>query len=139
MGVVWEERIASLIAAGGLIWFVRLSTANFTALDKMTLPMNAIYVTAIGVVLWLCWTIAWMVRQVRIVRATRNGPLPNIGPIVVVWTAFFLFIGFVVGYQVFQNYIANAYFWLLSGLLFGAAALAKEKPPSGQEDPALGA
>jgi hypothetical protein len=93
----------------------------------------------IGVLLWLAWTVAWMVRQIRTVRATRDGPLPSVGPVVVVWTAFFLFIGFIVGYQIFQNYVANAYFWLLSGLLFGAAALAKEKPPSGQENPGLGA
>jgi len=53
MAVIWEERIASLIAAGGLVWFVRLSTVNFTSIDKLPLPMNAIYVTAIGVVLWL--------------------------------------------------------------------------------------
>ena len=55
MDVVWEERIASLIAAGGLIWGVRLATAhvNLSAVDKMALPMNAIYVTAIGVVIWL--------------------------------------------------------------------------------------
>jgi hypothetical protein len=53
MEVIWEERIASLIAAGGLIWFVRLATTNFSAVDKMPLPMNAVYVTAIGVVVWL--------------------------------------------------------------------------------------
>jgi hypothetical protein len=93
----------------------------------------------IGVLLWLAWTVAWMVRQIRTIRATRDGPLPSVGPVVVVWTAFFLFIGFIVGYQIFQNYVANAYFWLLSGLLFGAAALAKGKPPSGQENPGLGA
>jgi hypothetical protein len=83
----------------------------------------------IGAVLWLAWTIAWMVKQIRTLHATRSSPLPNIGPIVLVWTAFFLFIGFVAGYQVFQNYIANAYFWLFSGLLFGAAAKAGGKMP----------
>jgi hypothetical protein len=93
----------------------------------------------IGVLLWLAWTVTWMVRQIRTVRATRNGPLPNIGPVVVVWTAFFLFIGFVVGYQVFQNYIANAYFWLFSGLLFGAAAKAGEKTAERTEEPRLAA
>ena len=53
MEVIWEERIASLVAAGGMIWFVRLSTQNFTALDNLTLPKNAMYVVALGVVLWL--------------------------------------------------------------------------------------
>ena len=49
----WEERIASLIAAGGLVWCVQISTQNFTSLDKLTLPMNAVYITALGVVIWL--------------------------------------------------------------------------------------
>jgi hypothetical protein len=53
MPIHWEERIASLIAAGGMVWFVKLSTQNFTALDKLTLPMNAVYITAMGVVIWL--------------------------------------------------------------------------------------
>lgn len=50
MPIHWEERIASLIAAGGLLWCVKISTQSFTALDKLTLPMNAVYITAIGVV-----------------------------------------------------------------------------------------
>ena len=53
MEVIWEERIASLIAAGGLIWCVRQSTQGFTSLDNLTLPLNAVYVVALGVVLWL--------------------------------------------------------------------------------------
>jgi hypothetical protein len=53
MPIHWEERIASLIAAGGMVWFVKLSTQNFSALDKLTLPMNAVYITALGVVVWL--------------------------------------------------------------------------------------
>ena len=53
MPIHWEERIASLIAAGGMVWFVRISTQNFSSLDKLTLPMNAVYVTAMGVVVWL--------------------------------------------------------------------------------------
>jgi hypothetical protein len=93
----------------------------------------------IGVLLWLGWTVAWMVRQVRAAGLTRHSPLPTVGPVVVVWTAFFLFIGFVVGYQVFQNYIANAYFWLFSGLLFGAATVAGENAINGAEEPLLAA
>jgi hypothetical protein len=53
MPIHWEERLASLVAAGGMVWFVKLSTQNFTALDKLTLPMNAVYITAMGVVIWL--------------------------------------------------------------------------------------
>jgi len=55
MEVIWEERLASLIAAGGLIWAVHMATSgvNVNAVDKTPLPMNAVYVTAIGVVIWL--------------------------------------------------------------------------------------
>ena len=40
------------------------------------------------------------------------------GFVLFAWMIFFLFIGFAGGLQAFQNYIANAYFWLLSGLMF---------------------
>lgn len=53
MSIPWEERIASLIAAGGLLWCVHIITQNFTAIEKIQLPMNAVYVTGIGVVIWL--------------------------------------------------------------------------------------
>jgi hypothetical protein len=53
MPIHWEEKFASLLAAGGLGWGVYLSTQNLTALDRLTLPMQPVYVCALGVVIWL--------------------------------------------------------------------------------------
>lgn len=53
MPVEWEERIASLVAAGGLVWGVYLATHNFTSLDNLQAPPDPLYTTMFGVVLWL--------------------------------------------------------------------------------------
>jgi hypothetical protein len=53
MPIVWEERIASLIAAGGLVWCVYVGTHNFSSLDNLALPHEPVYTAALGVVIWL--------------------------------------------------------------------------------------
>ncbi len=53
MPIRWQERIASLIAAGGLIWGVHTATQHFTSLDKLQLNMDAVYTAVLGIVLWL--------------------------------------------------------------------------------------
>ncbi len=50
------------------------------------------------------------------------------------WIAVYLFVGFVGGFQGFQNYITNAYMWILFGMLFalpsthGASSLGHRAP-----------
>jgi len=53
MPIHWEERLASLVAAGGLVWCVYAATQRFTAIESIRLPNEAMYTTAIGVLLWL--------------------------------------------------------------------------------------
>jgi hypothetical protein len=53
MQIRWQERIASLIAAGGLVWGVHTATRHFRSLDHLELNRDAVYVAAFGVVLWL--------------------------------------------------------------------------------------
>lgn len=74
----------------------------------------------VGLTLWLAWSLFWTWRQLVVVRSVRNGPLGPGGFVLFGWIVFFLFIHFIAGYQVFQNYVGNAYFWLFSGILFGA-------------------
>ena len=38
------------------------------------------------------------------------------------WIGYYLFLGFVPGFQSFQNYYANAYLWILSGVVFALGA-----------------
>ena len=40
------------------------------------------------------------------------------GIVLLGWVAIFLVVLFFSGFQVFQNYVSNAYFWLLSGMIF---------------------
>lgn len=49
-----EERVASLIAAGGLIWAVHLATVDYTSLWRLRIaPPGPIEVCALGIVTWL--------------------------------------------------------------------------------------
>lgn len=73
----------------------------------------------VGLALWLLWTISWTQRQLRLVWAQHDGPFRSAGLVLVAWIVIFLLIEFVTGFQAFQNYLANAYFWLLSGVVFG--------------------
>jgi hypothetical protein len=78
----------------------------------------AVELGAVGVALWLAWSIGWTVRQWRSIKAGR-GHRPATGAFVLFcWMLSFLFYWFVIGFQGFQNYVANAYFWLLSGVMF---------------------
>jgi hypothetical protein len=81
-----------------------------------------------GVALWLAWTVAWTARQWRCVRAARDGPLGAAGMVLFAWIVLLLFVQFFGGLATFQNYLVNAYFWLLSGMIFAlpeAAAAAR--------------
>ena len=73
----------------------------------------------IGLALWIAWTIVWARRQWRAIKLARGGPFAAAGLVIFVWMFFFLFVGFFGGNQAFQDYVGNAYFWLLSGVLFG--------------------
>jgi hypothetical protein len=73
----------------------------------------------IGLCLWMAWTVAWARRQWHCVKGARGTPLAAAGLVLFAWMLFFLFIGFFAGLQGFQNYFANTYFWLLSGVIFG--------------------
>jgi hypothetical protein len=80
----------------------------------------------VGVSLWLAWSISWVARQWRAVNAARGHRSAAAGFVLLGWMLFFLFFGFVGGLQGFQNYVANAYFWLLSGLMFALPLAARD-------------
>lgn len=76
----------------------------------------------VGLALWVTWTAAWLARAHGAVRRRRGDPVAASAVVLVAWLWFFLVIGFFGGLQGFQNYLANAYFWLLSGVVFGIGA-----------------
>ena len=81
----------------------------------------------IGVTLWLVWSFAWITRQWGSVNSARGHRSAAAGFILFGWMLFFLFFGFVSGLQAFQNFVANAYFWLLSGLVFALPIAARDR------------
>jgi hypothetical protein len=78
----------------------------------------AVELGAVGVALWLAWSIGWTVRQWRSIKAGRGHRRAAAAFVLFCWMLSFLFYWFVIGFQGFQNYVANAYFWLLSGVMF---------------------
>ena len=50
----WEERFASLVAAGGMIWAVYVATQDYANLWRMQIaPPGPIEVCALGILAWL--------------------------------------------------------------------------------------
>jgi hypothetical protein len=72
----------------------------------------------VGLLLWLGWTTTWAGRLWQRSKGARGTSLAGVGLLITSWGVIFLFVGFVSGFQYFQNYYANAYFWLLSGVVF---------------------
>ena len=73
---------------------------------------------AVGLVLWILWSVTWLRRQYRAVSSSRPSDAAAAGIVLLGWVATFLVVLFFSGFQVFQNYVSNAYFWLLSGVIF---------------------
>lgn len=78
---------------------------------------------AIGLILWLVWVVSWLGRQFGSARATRAGPARTVAVVLSSWVFIFLVIQFYAGIGVFQNYVANLFFWLFSGVIFGMPRL----------------
>lgn len=76
----------------------------------------------VGLCLWVTWTAAWLRALWCSVTRVRGTPAAGAGLVLFCWLSFFLVVWFFVGMQQFQNYLANAYFWLLSGVLLGLPA-----------------
>jgi hypothetical protein len=72
----------------------------------------------IGLLLWLGWTMAWTGRLWRCSKGARGTPFAGVGLLITSWVVIFLFVGFVGGFQSFQNYYANAYLWVFFGIVF---------------------
>ena len=77
----------------------------------------------LGLVLWLVWTAALLIAAWKIVRSLKETPLFPIG-FAIFWFVFILLIPLTYGgFQCFENYVYNAYFWLLIGVLFRLPSL----------------
>jgi hypothetical protein len=84
----------------------------------------------VGLALWIGWSVAWVRRQWRAVRASRGSSVASVGIVLLGWMLFSLIFGFFGGKAAFQNYFTNAYFWLLSGVIFALPLAAREQDGS---------
>ena len=53
MNLHTEERIGSLMAAGGVIWAAYHTTQHFIQLSSLVLPPGPLELSAVGVLIWL--------------------------------------------------------------------------------------
>jgi hypothetical protein len=72
----------------------------------------------LGPLLWLAWSVALLVSSWKVVRRLRGTRLFPIG-FAIFWFALLILLPFTYGgLQAYQNYILNAFLWLLVGILF---------------------
>jgi hypothetical protein len=79
----------------------------------------------LGPVLWIAWAAALVGGGVRVLAGLRGSALFPLG-LAIVWFALLLLFPFTYGaMNAYQNFLYNAYFWLLTGVLFRLPALAE--------------
>ena len=72
----------------------------------------------LGLVLWVLWALALIHAGWQVVRRLKATPLFPVG-FSILWFAFLLLVLFTyTGFQAYQNFIFNAYLWLLVGVMF---------------------
>jgi hypothetical protein len=82
----------------------------------------------LGPILWLLWSSALVVSAWRVVRRLKNTRFLPVG-FAIVWMLFMvLFIFTFGGIASYQNYVLNAYLWLLVGVLYRLPELATLYP-----------
>jgi len=71
-----------------------------------------------GLFLWLTWTLTFVISAVHVVLRLRGKPTFTIA-LAILWFGFLLLFPFTWGGMVvYQNFVMNANFWLLAGMLF---------------------
>lgn len=77
----------------------------------------------LGLILWLAWTSAFLFAALRVLLRLKGKPTFPIA-MAIFWYAFiFLILGSWGSLVVYQNFVSNAYFWLMAGILFRLPSL----------------
>jgi hypothetical protein len=78
----------------------------------------------VGLALWLIMSAAILISAWKVVRKLRGSPWFPLG-FMIFWYAFLLLLPFTFqGMQAYQDFVLNAYLWLLLGILFRLPTLA---------------
>jgi hypothetical protein len=81
-----------------------------------------------GLILWLLWTILFIFSALKVMFQLKGRATYPIA-LAIVWFAFLLLFPFTWGSMVeYQNFVINAYFWLLAGILFRLPTLEPATP-----------
>jgi hypothetical protein len=72
----------------------------------------------LGLVLWVAWTIVFIFAALKVVLALKGKPTFPIALAIFWFTFIFLFPGSWGSLVAYQNFVSNAYFWFLAGILF---------------------
>jgi hypothetical protein len=84
-----------------------------------------------GLALWLVMAVAILLAAWRVVKKLRGSPLFPVG-FVIFWYSFvLLFPSTFAGIQPYEDYLLNAYFWLLLGILFRLPTIKLAALPAG--------
>jgi hypothetical protein len=83
----------------------------------------------LGLVLWLGWTVVFIFSALKVTLELKGKPTFPIA-LAIVWFSFLLLFPLTWGGMVvYQNFVTNAYFWLLAGILFRLPTLAPVDSP----------
>jgi hypothetical protein len=77
----------------------------------------------LGLLLWLLWSVDAVSAAWRVVRRLRTAPTFPIALSIFVFAFILLFPFMFMGVSVYQNYLPNAYFWILMGVVFRLPSL----------------
>jgi hypothetical protein len=78
----------------------------------------------VGLALWLWWTCFLVIAMFRKMMILRGTPYYWLGVSILLFTLCFLFPLFYLGFQMYQNYVSQAFFYFLIGLFFRLPTLA---------------
>jgi hypothetical protein len=80
----------------------------------------------LGLFLWVVWTTNVVLASCSVVRKFKETPYFPVAFAILWFTFVLLFLDTFGGFQAFENYINNAYLWLLLGILFRLPSLSAE-------------
>jgi hypothetical protein len=81
----------------------------------------------VGLAGWVAWTAAWIRRAAQATLLDKSPEGAFRAPIAL-YLGIYLVVLFSLGLGFFENYVANAFFWLLSGMVFSRTAVSGSMP-----------
>jgi hypothetical protein len=77
-----------------------------------------------GLLLWIVMSLAITVSAWKVVKKLKGSPLFPLGFVIFWYALFLLFPAMSGGMQAYEDFLFNAYFWLLLGVLFRLPTIA---------------